>query len=86
MSNIPIVNEYFNTTNGAFNICDVEYTSLTNKFDVFRYNSKTYLVTDIDFTVSPASSFESRDGSVKYKDYYQKVMYYNDLIFYSGTE
>ena len=42
----------------------------------YRYNSKTYMVTDIDFEVSPRSTFESRDGDVSYKDYYQKVTFF----------
>lgn len=36
------------------------------------YNNKTYRIDDVDFTLSPMSTFQTRDGDVTYFDYYQR--------------
>lgn len=38
-----------------------------------RYNNKTYRISDVDFTITPQSTFETRDGPISYVDYYRKV-------------
>lgn len=36
------------------------------------YNNNTYRVDDVDFAVTPSSTFKKKDGSeISYKDYYQ---------------
>lgn len=36
------------------------------------YNNKTYTVDDVDFETNPLSTFDTKNGPVSYKDYYQK--------------
>lgn len=35
------------------------------------YNNKTYRIDDVDFTMSPMSSFTTKDGDVSFYDYYK---------------
>ena len=39
---------------------------------MFRYNNKSYMIDDIDFTSSPKSSFESKGEPITYIDYYKR--------------
>lgn len=44
-----------------------------------RYNNKTYRITDVDFTITPKSTFETRTGPTTYIEYYKKVRR-NDFV------
>lgn len=50
-----------------------------------EYSNKTYRVDDVDFSVTPASKFDMKDGdAVTYKAYYKKVscrvlFFWNDV-------
>lgn len=37
------------------------------------YNNKTYRIDDIDFTKSPRSIFDTKDGPITFLDYYKNV-------------
>lgn len=41
------------------------------------YNNKTYRVDDVDFTSSPLSKFETKEGTISYVEYYKKVHFRN---------
>lgn len=36
------------------------------------YNNKTYRIDDVDWNSSPTSTFNTKNGSISYKDYYQR--------------
>lgn len=38
-----------------------------------RYNNKTYKITDVDYTLTPSSTFNRREGPISYHDYYRQV-------------
>ena len=43
-------------------------------FAYFRYNNKTYRVSEVDFELTPRSNFETREGPVSYLEYFAKVL------------
>lgn len=47
-----------------------------------RYNNKTYRITDVDYSISPTSEFETRNGPITYIDYYRQV--HSHFLFHSS--
>jgi len=45
------------------------------------YNNKTYRVDDVDFSASPSSKFNTKDGDISYVEYYKKVKYNMSNIY-----
>lgn len=41
------------------------------------YNNKTYRIDDIDFTRKVSDSFDTKNGSITFIDYYQSVSNHN---------
>lgn len=38
-----------------------------------RYNNKTYRIADVQWDITPQSTFETRNGPISYIDYYRQV-------------
>ena len=47
---------------------------LVGQMVITKYNNKTYRIDDIDYTKSPMSTFDRRDGPVSFMDYYKSVV------------
>ncbi|XP_068143440.1 protein argonaute-3 [Drosophila tropicalis] len=56
---------------------EVAKKSLIGSIVITRYNNRTYRIDDISFDQNPLSTFDTRNGSISYLEYYQKHHYIN---------
>ena len=63
------------------NFRDTVVKALLKTVVLTRYNNKTYIVDDIDFTMNPLSTFRltKADREISYIDYYRDECYYSQV-------